>query len=112
MVSSHLGRSYLFNQQSCCATDRPVLPRRPSLSVHAPKNKSPKPPSKTAQNHRVKPPTTPKTHKHPINTGDFSPPTLAYLPPPTRYNRTSPPMKAVQINRTGYKSRAARYFGP
>jgi hypothetical protein len=45
-------------------------------------------PSKTTQNPHVKPPTTPKPSKHPINTGDFSPPTLAYLPPPTRYNLT------------------------
>ena len=56
-----------------------------------PKNKSPKPPAKTAQNPRVNPPPLPQSHKTLATTADFSPHALAYLPPPNPYNRTNPP---------------------
>src|ERR1700734_3899555 len=69
-------------------------PGRPALpACAAQKRNLVQTPSKTAQIPRVNPPSTLKLHKTPINTGDFSPPTLAYLPPPTHYNRDNPKNK-------------------
>ena len=119
-VSAHLNRSFLFNQEFSRMPGALFMiassswsgyrakrdpscpsPRQETLAVRAGQNKSPQPPSKTAQNPRVNPPHTLQTHKPLAPIGDFSPTNLAYLPPPPHYNRNSPPPAHARRPATG-----------
>ncbi len=66
------------------------LPPPPHAANRPPRNASRRPRRTAGPQAPVKPPNPTKTAKPPIPIGDLYFPDLAYLPPPTRYNRSSP----------------------